>query len=73
MSTLSALKAGSKAREAEERSKQERKRNALVLILRHLADHGYVGTLERLQVHGRDFEGRSDARLCAYIRQLFLL
>jgi len=49
MSTLQALKAGSKAREAEERVRQERRRNALVLILRHLADHGYLGSLERLQ------------------------
>ena len=48
MSELSSLKALSKARETEEKRMQERRRNALVLIMRHLADHGYSETYERL-------------------------
>ncbi|GFR44569.1 hypothetical protein Agub_g5842, partial [Astrephomene gubernaculifera] len=48
MSELAALKSLSKARESEEKRLQERRRNVLVLILRHLADHGYVDTYEKL-------------------------
>jgi katanin p60 ATPase-containing subunit A1 len=40
MSELQALKALSAAREAEERRLTERRRAALVLIMRYLADHG---------------------------------
>lgn len=48
MSDLSALKALSKAREGEEKRLAERRRAILVLMLRHLADHGYSETYERL-------------------------
>ncbi|GIL78028.1 hypothetical protein Vretimale_7368 [Volvox reticuliferus] len=48
MSELAALKALSKAKESEEKRLQERRRNVLVLILRHLADHGYTDTYEKL-------------------------
>ena len=48
MAELAALKALSKAKETEEKRLQERRRNVLVLILRHLADHGYADTYERL-------------------------
>lgn len=48
MSELAALKALSKAKESEEKRIQERRRNLIVLILRHLADHGYTDTYERL-------------------------
>ncbi|KAG2428803.1 hypothetical protein HXX76_011503 [Chlamydomonas incerta] len=48
MSELAALKALSKAKESEEKRIQERRRNIIVLILRHLADHGYSDTYERL-------------------------
>ncbi|GLC47507.1 Katanin p60 ATPase-containing subunit A-like 2 [Pleodorina starrii] len=48
MSELAALKAISKAKESEEKRLQERRRNVLVLILRHLADHGYADTYEKL-------------------------
>lgn len=47
MSELQALKALSSAREADERRLAERRKAALVLILRYLADHGYVGELCR--------------------------
>lgn len=53
MATLSAIRVNSKARDAEERQKQERRRNTLVLVMRHLLDSGYLGALERLQVRGR--------------------
>jgi len=48
MATLSAVKAQSRAREYEERKHAERRRNVLVLMLRHLADAGYVDSFERL-------------------------
>jgi katanin p60 ATPase-containing subunit A1 len=48
MSELAALKSLSKAKEGEEKRLQERRRNVLVLMLRHLADHGYADTYERL-------------------------
>lgn len=48
MATLSAIKAQSKARDIEERRALERKRNVMVLVMRHLADHGYVESYERL-------------------------
>ncbi|KAG2495460.1 hypothetical protein HYH03_006405 [Edaphochlamys debaryana] len=48
MSELAALKALSKAKDSEEKRLQERRRNVLVLIMRHLVDHGYVETYERL-------------------------
>ncbi len=48
MSELAALKALSKAKESEEKRLQERRRNVLVLILRHLADHGYSDAYEKL-------------------------
>ncbi len=37
-----------KARDAEERRAQERRRSTLVLILRHLCDGGYIESYERL-------------------------
>ena len=50
MSTsLSALRAQTKAREVEERKQQDRRRAALVLILRHLCDNGYLGSIDALQ------------------------
>ena len=48
MSELSALKHLSRARETEEKKLAERRRNVLVLILRHLVDYGYVDAYERL-------------------------
>eukprot|EP00798_Chlamydomonas_sp_ICE-L_P014651 gene14651-20685_t len=48
MAELQALKAISRAKENEEKRIAERRRNALVLILRHLADNGYVEAYERL-------------------------
>lgn len=48
MSELQALKAHSKARELQEKRLAERRRNALVLILRHLLDAGYLDSYERL-------------------------
>jgi katanin p60 ATPase-containing subunit A1 len=48
MSDLQALKYVSKAREAEEKRVTERRRNVLVLILRHLVDFGYVESYEKL-------------------------
>ena len=48
MSDLTALKHLSKARETEEKKLAERRRNVLVLILRHLVDYGYVEAYERL-------------------------
>lgn len=48
MSELQALKALSKAKESEEKRLAERRRNLLVLILRHLVDHGYVDSYDRL-------------------------
>lgn len=48
MADLSALKHLSKVRESEEKKLAERRRNVLVLILRHLADNGYVEAYQRL-------------------------
>lgn len=48
MGDLVAIKAISKAREAEEKRLSERRRNALVLILRHILDAGYIDSYERL-------------------------
>eukprot|EP00899_Mesostigma_viride_P023450 jgi/Mesvir1/428/Mv11310-RA.1 len=49
MSSLSALKAQSKSRDQEEKRIQDRRRSALVIILRHLLDSGYVDSVEKLQ------------------------
>lgn len=50
MSTsLSALRAQTKAREVEERRQQDRRRAALALILRHLCDSGYLNSIDALQ------------------------
>ena len=50
MSTsLSALRAQTKAREVEERRQQDRRRAALALILRHLCDNGYLNSIDALQ------------------------
>ena len=51
MASLMAMKAQSVSRDAEEKNKAERKRNTIVLMLRFLADHGYIGSLQSLQVH----------------------
>ena len=48
MSDLTAFKDLSKARETEAKKLAERRRNVLVLILRHLVDNGYVESYERL-------------------------
>ena len=45
---LAGIRSASKAREAEERRLQERRRSTLVLILRHLCDQGYIEAYERL-------------------------
>ncbi len=50
MSDLCVLKQLTKAREASEKVLQERRRNAIVLILRHLCDAGYMEAYERLSV-----------------------
>ena len=47
--TLKALKARSEARLHEEKRQVDRQRNVLTLVLRHLIDHGYVESAERLQ------------------------
>ena len=47
--TLKALKARSEARLHEEKRQIDRQRNVLTLVLRHLIDHGYVDSAERLQ------------------------
>jgi len=61
MADLQAVKAMSKARDAEERRGQERRRNVVVLILRHLADYGYVDAYERLSAESQLSLGRLDA------------
>ncbi|KAK9830191.1 hypothetical protein WJX72_010220 [[Myrmecia] bisecta] len=48
MSVLQAIKSQNQARELEDRRLQLRRRNLLVLILRHLCDQGYVQALEKL-------------------------
>ena len=48
MSDLQSLKALSRAKESEEKRLAERRRNALVLILRHLVDNGDAEAYERL-------------------------
>ncbi|KAG1658974.1 hypothetical protein FOA52_008295 [Chlamydomonas sp. UWO 241] len=48
MADLDRLKVASRAREGEEKRQAERRRAVLVLILRHLADSGYVDAYERL-------------------------
>ena len=42
------LKAAARGREALEKRAAERTRGLLVLILRHLTDHGYIEAAERL-------------------------
>eukprot|EP00736_Rhodelphis_marinus_P007345 Rmarinus@m.21608 len=42
MSTLQSMKASTQAREADEKRLQDRKRNTLVLIIKHLCDYGYI-------------------------------
>lgn len=48
MAELDNMRAVSQARQAEERRLAERRRNTLVLIMRHLVDAGYVESYERL-------------------------
>jgi hypothetical protein len=48
MGDLVAIKAASKAKEISDRAEQERRRNTLVVVLRHLLDNGYVESYERL-------------------------
>lgn len=48
-SSVSSTRAESKAREAEEKKQHERQKALLVLILRHLADSGYVDSVAKLQ------------------------
>eukprot|EP00697_Spironema_sp_BW2_P011224 gnl/Spiro4/26840_TR13343_c0_g1_i1.p1 gnl/Spiro4/26840_TR13343_c0_g1~~gnl/Spiro4/26840_TR13343_c0_g1_i1.p1 ORF type:complete len:523 (+),score=115.72 gnl/Spiro4/26840_TR13343_c0_g1_i1:48-1616(+) len=48
-SSLMAIKNASEARAADEKRQIERKRNILVLILRHLSDSGYLQSVERIQ------------------------
>lgn len=55
------MKALSKARDAEERRAQERRRAAIVLIMRHLCDHGYTETYERLCSESSTSLARMDA------------
>eukprot|EP00164_Ancoracysta_twista_P006181 GFYU01008562.1.p1 GENE.GFYU01008562.1~~GFYU01008562.1.p1 ORF type:complete len:534 (-),score=142.55 GFYU01008562.1:660-2261(-) len=43
------LKAKSEARDAEEKRVAERKKNTMVLVLRHLFDYGYLESVERLE------------------------
>ena len=43
-----ALRAISKAKESEEKRIAERRRNVMVLIMRHLVDEGYLDSYERL-------------------------
>eukprot|EP00743_Colponemidia_sp_Colp-15_P004110 GILK01004437.1.p1 GENE.GILK01004437.1~~GILK01004437.1.p1 ORF type:complete len:534 (+),score=101.80 GILK01004437.1:84-1685(+) len=47
--SLVRLKAENEARLAEEKKTQERRRNLLVLLARHLVDHGYVDSAQRVQ------------------------
>jgi katanin p60 ATPase-containing subunit A1 len=42
------IKAAAKGREAQARQEQERRKALLVLVLRHLLDHGYIEAHERL-------------------------
>ena len=48
MEDLAALKAVNRLREHEEKRVHERRRNIIVLILRHLCDNGYTESYERL-------------------------
>jgi hypothetical protein len=50
--TYQSMRMASQARDNEEKKTQERKKALLVLICRHLCDHGYVETAERLQSEG---------------------
>ncbi|GFH08906.1 p60 katanin-like 2 [Haematococcus lacustris] len=48
MTELQQVKAISKARDLDEKRHLERRRDTLVLILRHLVDNGYTASYERL-------------------------
>ena len=48
MTSLSAIKAQNKALQATERRNAQRKRDLVILILRHLCEQGYLDTYERL-------------------------
>jgi katanin p60 ATPase-containing subunit A1 len=48
-SELVKLKINSEAKQAEEQRIELRKKNVLILILNHLASHGYLASLERLE------------------------
>jgi hypothetical protein len=43
------IKAAAKGREAAERREQERRKHAIVLILRHLLDFGYLSSYQQLE------------------------
>lgn len=60
MADLTTLKALSKAREQDEKRAQERRRNTLVLIMRHLVDNGYVEAYERLSAESNLSLNRAD-------------
>lgn len=49
MATVTSIKSQNEARLAEEQRLEQRKRNALIIILHHLLDHGYVEAAQKLQ------------------------
>lgn len=61
MADLQAMKALSKARDMEGKRLQERRRNTVILIMRHLCDYGYVETYERLCAESALSLSRADA------------
>ncbi len=66
MAELSALKCLSKAREEEQKRLATRRRDVLVLILRHLVDNGYVDAYERLSSESSVSLNKAGCRLAMH-------
>jgi katanin p60 ATPase-containing subunit A1 len=55
------FKAAARGREVQEKREAERRRALLVLVLRHLTDHGYCDAAERLSTEANVSLARQDA------------
>jgi katanin p60 ATPase-containing subunit A1 len=55
------LKAAARGREVQEKREAERRRALLVLVLRHLADHGYIEAADRFSTEANVSLSKHDA------------
>eukprot|EP00290_Baffinella_frigidus_P000884 CAMPEP_0180178052 /NCGR_PEP_ID=MMETSP0986-20121125/38191_1 /TAXON_ID=697907 /ORGANISM="non described non described, Strain CCMP2293" /LENGTH=137 /DNA_ID=CAMNT_0022130857 /DNA_START=235 /DNA_END=646 /DNA_ORIENTATION=- len=61
MATYASMKIASQSAQAEEKRAQERRKALVVLIIRHLCDHGYVESAEKLQAEAQVSLSQTDA------------